>query len=185
MYEKNKIIIEIDDMDKFAEIRSIVNRHCELQSGGSGDFDIQGKSNKDNRAKFGIYKFDDDSTLKDLINELGELCKYVTFKDIDSKEVLQYIGRIIISFDKIESIKVGTLDKLDEIRVLKSELGYCKGYKPDIRIMETSNAVNMGYSEVIYLVSDSLDKLVKLDLLVEDKLFEFDSNIELDFELVD
>lgn len=185
MYKKNKIIIEIDDMDKFAEIIPIVKRNCELQMGGSGDFDIQGKANNDNRAKFGIYKFDENHTLKELINELGELCKYVTFKDIDSKEVLQYIGRIIISFDKIESIKFGTFDKLDELKVLKTEFGYCKGYKPNIRLMEGTYAVNMRYSESIYLISDSLDNLIKLDSIIENKLLKFDSNFELDFELVD
>lgn len=185
MYKKNKLIIEIDDMDKFNETMAIVTRHCELQMGRSGDFDIQGKSNNDNKVKFGIYKFYEKHTLKDLINELGELSKYLTFKDVDSKEILPYIGRIIISFDKIESIKVGTYDKLDELKVLKTEFGYCKGYKPNIRLMEATYAVNMGYSEVIYLVSDSLENLIKLDSIIENKLLTFDSDFELNFELID
>lgn len=181
----NEIIIEIDNMDKYREIYPIIIRHCESQCGGSKDIDKRGNSNEDYRKEFGIYKFDENHTFKDLINELGELCKYVTFIDRDNRDVLQYIGRLIISFDKIKSVKIGTHDKLDELRVLKTDFGYCKGQKPDIRIMETSYAVNMGYSEVIYLLSDSLDNLVKLDLLVEKELLDFDSNFEFEFDLVD
>ena len=186
MTKNNKeIIIEIDDMEKYKEIYSIITMHCEPQSGGPKDIDSQINSNGDYRKEFGIYNFDENHTLKDLINELGELCKYVTFIDRHSGDVLQYIGRLTISFDKIKSIKIGTHDKIDELKVLKTEFGYCKGQKPDIRIMETSHAVNMGFSEVIYLLSDSLDNLVKLDLLIEKELLDFDSNFELEFDLID
>lgn len=186
MTKNNKeIIIEIDNMDKYGEIFPIITRHCEPQSGGPKDLDSQGTINSDYRKEFGIYKFDENHTLKDLINELGELCKYVTFIDQDSGDVLQYIGRLTISFDKIKYIKVGTHDKIDELRTLKTELGYCKGKKPDIRIMESGYALNMGFSEIIYIISDSLDNLVKLDLLIEKELLNFDSNFEFEFDLVD
>lgn len=186
MTKNNKeIIIEIDNMDKYREIYSIITKHCEPQSGGPKDIDRQGNGNGDYRKEFGIYKFDENQTFKDLINDLGELCKYVTFIDRDSGDVLQYIGKLIISFDKIKYIKVGTHNKIDELRTLKTEFGYCKGKKPDIRIMETTHAVNMGFSEVIYLISDSLDNLVKLDLLIEKELLDFDSNFEFEFDLFD
>ena len=44
---------------------------------------------------------------------------------------------------------------------------------------------NMGFVEVIILVSNSLDNLVKLDSLVENKVFEIDSKFEVDFEMFD
>lgn len=193
MNKKNEIIIEIDDMEKYGEIYPIITRYCEPYVGGRKDVYKQSENgNYINKPKkdyykreFGIYKFDENQTFKDLINDLGELCKYVTFIDPDSRDVLQYIGRLTISFDKIKSVKIGTHDKIDELKVLKTELGYCKGKKPDIRIMETTHAVNMGFSEVIYLISDSLDNLVKLDLLIEKELLDFDSNFEFEFDLVD
>ena len=47
------------------------------------------------------------------------------------------------------------------------------------------SAKNMGFVEVIILVSNSLDNLVKLDLLVENKVLEIDSKLEVDFEMFD
>ena len=193
MKKKNEIIIEIDDMEKYDEIYSIITRYCESYFSGHKDVYKEFRNgnynndlkNENYKREFSIYKFDENQTFKDLINDLGELCKYVTFIDPDSKDVLQYIGRLTISFDKIKSVKIGTHDKIDELRILKTEFGYCKGQKPDIRILETSYAVNMGYSEIIYLVSDSLDNLVKLDLLLEKELVDFDSNFEFEFDLVD
>lgn len=191
MYKKNKIIIEIDDMTKFNEINTIITKHCELEMGGPKDFDIPGNSNADYRAESGLYKIVENHTFNDLIKELGPLCKYITFKDVDSKEVLQYIGKLIIRFDKIKHLKVGTYDKINEFNGLKNELGCCKkqdlnpngviGPKP----LEGTDARFMSYSEVLILVSESLDNLVKLDLLIENKLLEFDSNFELNFELFD
>lgn len=179
MYKKDKIIIEIDDTDNFTEIKHIINRHCEFQKDKFTYSNIQCKCNKENRANL-VLKFNDRHTLKDLINELYELCKYVTFKDIDSKEVLPYTGRIIIRFDKNKSIKIGTMDKLDELKVLKTEFGYCEGYKPLLQNVDgCSPVIN---TEEIYLVSDSLDNLIKLDSIIQNKLLEFDPNLELDFE---
>ena len=58
-------------------------------------------------------------------------------------------------------------------------------HSPDILIRKTSHAVNMGFSEVIYLVSDSLDNLVKLDFLIEKELLDFDPNFKFEFDLID
>ena len=59
-------------------------------------------------------------------------------------------------------------------------------YGPGVTINNVTWApVNIGYSEVIYLVSDSLDNLVKLDLLLEKELVDFDSNFEFEFDLVE
>ena len=94
--------------------------------------------------------------------------------------MLPYTGRIIIRFDKNKSIKVGTMDKLDELKVLKTEFGYCEGYKPLLRNVDGCFPVIN--TEEIYLVSDSLDNLIKLDSIIQNKLLEFDPNLELDFE---
>ena len=185
MYDKKEIIIEINDMSKYDKISNIINRYCMLQSGGPKDLDIPGRGNGDYRPEFGIYKFNGGHDVNDLIKDLKMLCKYVTFKDIDSKKILQYIGTLIISFVNIKYLKPGTLKKLDEIKVLKTEFGYCKGNKPFMRPMETSHLINSGYSELIYLISDSIDNIIDLELLVENKVLEIDPNFKVEFRLFD
>lgn len=162
-----------------------MNRYCKLQTGGPKDLEIQGRGNNDYRSEFGIYKFKEGYNVNDLIKDLKMLCKYVTFKDIDSKEILQYIGKLIISFENIKYLKPGTLKKLDEIKVLKTEFGYCKGNKPLVRPMETIQFIDSRYSEIIYLISDSIDNIVDLELLVENKILAIDSNFEVEFMLFD
>ena len=49
--------------------------------------------------------------------------------------------------------------------------------------METSQLINGGYSEVIYLISDSIDNIIDLELLVENKVLEIDSNFKVEFRL--
>ena len=78
-----------------------------------------------------------------------------------------------------------TLKQLDKIKVLKTEFGYCKGNKPFIRPMETTHLMDVGYSELIYLISDSVDHIIDLKLLVENKLLEIDSNFKVEFRLFD
>ena len=172
-------------MTKYEEIKPIIARHCEFQMGGSMEFDAQGISSGDWIPEQGIYKFIENHSVDDLIKDLKMLCKYVTFKDIDSKKILQYIGTLIISFVNIKYLKPGTLKKLDEIKVLKTEFGYCKGNKPFMRPMETSHLINSGYSELIYLISDSIDNIIDLELLVENKVLEIDPNFKVEFRLFD
>ena len=185
MYAKNEIIIEINDMSKYDEISTIINRYCKLQSGELNDLGSLEKDNKDYIPEFGIYKFKEGHNVKDLIKDLKMLCKYITFKDRDSKKILQYIGTLIISFEDIKFLQPDTLKQLDKIKVLKTEFGYCKGNKPFIRPMETTHLMDVGYSELIYLISDSVDHIIDLKLLVENKLLEIDSNFKVEFRLFD
>ena len=182
---KNKIIIEINDMVKYDELSDIISNHCELQIWGSGDFDSRKQINNDRRAKCGVYKFIENHTAKDLFKELGILCRYVTFRDADSKKVLGYVGTIIISFDKVKHIKIGTFKKIDELKKFKTDLGYCKGNKPLFRPMEDMDIVNMEHSELIYLISDSIDNIIELEGIVEERILEIDPNFKVDFRLFD
>lgn len=182
-YKKDKIIIKINNSDKYPEIKDILNKFCDFSSESENLSKRYGK--KENQIKHGVYKFKENHTLKELIKNLGKLCKYVTFKDIDSNKKLPYIGKLTIRFDKIDYVKTGTLNKIDELKKFKSDLGYCRGFKKNFRPMETSDARFINYAEYIFLVSASLENLLKLNLLLEDKLLKFDSNFELDFDLVD
>lgn len=191
MYNKDKIYIEIDNMEKYEVIYGKISKHCELWIGGSKDFSIPEDGGDNRRCETGVYKFLENHTLKDLIKELGELCCHVTFKDYETKEVIHCVGKVTISFDKVDFVKIGTFEKLDKIKQLKTEFGYCKSYDVTSRgikgprPIEGMSAKNMGFVEVIILVSNSLDNLVKLYSLVENKVLEIDSKLEVDFEMFD
>ncbi len=45
--------------------------------------------------------------------------------------------------------------------------------------METSQLIDEEYSELIYLISDSIDNIIDLELLVENKVSDIDSNLKL------
>ncbi|WP_405291091.1 hypothetical protein [Methanobrevibacter sp.] len=187
---EEKICIEIDNMEMYGNIYNRIIKHCELCEGGPKDFSIPGDGDNDWRYECGVYKFLENHALKDLVKELGELCAYVTLKDCDTKEVIHSVGKIIISFDKIDLIKIGTFEKLDKLKQLKTEFGYCKSYDVDSlgikgpRPIEGMSARNMGFRDVIILVSNSLDNLVKLDLLIENQVLDIDSNFEVDFDML-
>ena len=191
MYNKDKICIEIDNMEKYDVIYGKIIKHCDLWIGGQKDLSIPRDGSDNRRCETGVYKFLENHTLNDLIKELGELCYYVTFKDYETKEVIRCVGKVNISFDKVDFVKIGTFEKLDKIKQLKTEFGYCKSYDVTSkgikgpRPIEGMSAKNMGFVEVIILVSNSLDNLVKLDLLVENKVLEIDSKLEVDFEMFD
>ena len=119
-------------MTKYEEIKPIIARHCEFQMGESMEFDAQGISSGDWIPEQGIYKFIENHSVDDLIKDLKMLFKYVVFNDVVFndvvfKKILPYVGTLIISFDNIDHVKAGTIEKIDELKVLKIECGFCMG----------------------------------------------------------
>ena len=118
-YNKEKICIEIDNMEMYENIYTKIIKHSELYvRGGPGDMEHQRYSNTDWRNKDGCYKFIENHSYKDLVKELGELCRYVKFKDYDTGEIILYIDKATVNFDKVDFIKPGTFNKFNK--------GYCK-----------------------------------------------------------
>lgn len=182
MYTKNEIIIEINDMAKYDEISKIINKYCKLQIEESENLNTTRK-NDDNKYKIAIYKFKRGYCADNLIKDLKMLCKYITFKNPDSKKVLEYKGTLKIKFDNIKYLQPDTLKKLDNLKKLKMEIGYCKGTKPFTRPMATTQHFEPEYYELIYIFSESIENLLDLKLIVENKVLEIDSNLKVEFRL--
>ena len=67
----------------------------------------------------------------------------------------------------------------DKLKQSKTEFGYCKGYKPDFRPIESKLIKNVKVEpEKIYLFSDSRENLSKLTDHLSEKIMEIDSNLE-------
>ena len=89
-----------------------------------------------------------------------------------------------IKFDNIKCISKGTYKKIDELKQSKTEFGYCKGYKPDFRPIESNPVENVTIpDEKIYLFSDSRENILKLSEYLSEKANEIDSDLEVEFIL--
>ncbi|WP_405264861.1 hypothetical protein [Methanobrevibacter sp.] len=123
--------------------------------------------------------------VKNLINDLDELNTDYILKDYDSGEYLvtiKYGAKVTIKFDNVKFLKPGTFKKIDELKFINNDLGYCKGFKPNFRPLEGNSTENLEVlPEIIYITSDSEENLLKLRDYIFKKALEIDSNLETEF----
>jgi hypothetical protein len=96
---------------------------------------------------------------------------------------VEFVGVLHIRFDSLKIIKPGTYKKIDDLKDLNTDLGICKGFKPDFRPMESKPIENMKISpESIYIYCHSQENLLKLKNLLTEKILEIDSDCKIDFK---
>lgn len=126
-----------------------------------------------------------DKKINKILEELNELDSDYTLRDEDNRKMivaLDFVGMLIIKFDNIDCIKKGTYKKIDGLKQIKEEFGYCKGYKPDFRPMEGKLIENVKIQpEKIFLFSDSKENILKLKDWLSEKVIEIDSNLKVEF----
>ena len=83
----NSIGIEINEMNKYKEIYSILKKYCDC--GIVQEMDFSGKN--DGKLAFIICNFYENYNINDLINELDDLNEYINFNDSNSNDKLEYI----------------------------------------------------------------------------------------------
>lgn len=123
--------------------------------------------------------------LNNLIKDLDSLNTDYVLRDEQSGELLVIVdfgGKLIVKFDKLETIHNGTFKKIDGLKALKTDIGYSKGFKPNFRPIEGNSIENMEVNpEIIYTISDSEENLSKLNEYISRKVLEIDSDFELEF----
>lgn len=126
-----------------------------------------------------------DEKFKELTEEIDQLISNYAIRDEDTGELLVYlkfVGELCIKFDNISVIKEGTYKKIDELKNLKTEFGFCRGYKPNFRLMEGQHFENMSSKpEGIYLLCRTQENLMKLKELLSEKIMEIDPDFEIEF----
>ncbi len=126
-----------------------------------------------------------DEKFNELANEIDQIIKNYAIRDEGTGELLvylKYVGELSIKFDNMSIIKEGTYEKIDELKNFKSELGICRGYKPNFRVMEGKHIENMNNKpEGIYLLCRSQENLMKLKDILSEKIMEIDSDLVVNF----
>lgn len=193
MTSKKNFAIGIFDSDKINEINSIVAKHGIISTKFSSHvlFDTQPLNYDDITDDITSFTidFEDENDLNNrlnyLIEELNQMNTEYSIFDSDTKKVVisvKFVGALDIKFDNIDIISKGTYDKIDELKLLKTEFGICKGYKPNFRPLEGQLLENAETKpETIYVFCNSKENLDKLKEILSEKIMEIDSNFELEY----
>lgn len=127
--------------------------------------------------------------LNGLIESLNALDTDYILMDEESKRMIVTVdhgGYITAKFDNVKYLKQGTYDMIDEIKCMKTDMGYCKGFKPKFRPLcgKPIDEVRVN-PEIIYIVSDSDENLEKFRDMVTKMLLDFEPDFELEFSRIE
>lgn len=191
-----KYSIGILNSEKISEINRIIFKYSDSSSHSPANifFEIKSVNQNDNLNDVTFFEMvcenetELDNKVKELIEELNKIDKDYTLRDEDTGELIgnvKYIGRLDIKFDRIDIIKKGTYKKIDELKNLKTEFGYCKGYKPIFRPIESTKIENINVMpESIFMFCKSQENLLKLNEYLSKKIMEIDPDFELELEII-
>lgn len=130
---------------------------------------------------------DVDRKVQDLIDDLENLNADYVLRDEQAGKLLVTVrhgGRIIIKFDDVKLIRKGTFAKIDELKSLHTDFGFCKGFKPDFRPLEGVSVEDLHIvPEIIYIASDTEENLFKFRDYVIEKVSEIDPDLKTEFTL--
>lgn len=126
-------------------------------------------------------------TLNEVIDELNTLNADYVLADDDTKEMIvtiDFVGKIFIKFDNVSAVPVGAFDKINGLKSLTTDFGYCKGFKPQFRPVEGRSIEGVDVnSEIVYLFSDSAENLEKLRQYITRQVLEIEPNFIVEFKV--
>lgn len=194
---KRNYTLGIMDETKINKINTTISRYADItmQSSSHMYFDKQPINVNEvvQDVTFFQLKSDDEDSfekkLKDLIKSLDELNTDYILRDEETQKLIvtvDYGGYITARFDNIKFLKPGTYDVIDEIKCMKTDLGYCKGFKPKFRPLCGKSIEDIQVNpEIIYIVSDSDENLREFRDFVTRRLLEVEPDFELEFARIE
>ena len=185
--------IAIMDTPRFNEFYEIITRYTDSAKKSHSHivFDTQPVNPEDITYDLLFFRLECenesliDEKLNRIIEDLNGLDTDYSLMDDDTGKMivaLDFVGMLKIKFDNVECIEKGTYKKIDELKQTKNEFGYCKGYKPNFRPMESKPIKDSTVQdEKIFLFSDSQENLSKLTENLCEKVMKIDSALETEF----
>ena len=192
---KRKYVIGIINAEKISEVNNILHKYASLTKESSSHMFLMKQQIDTSKVSQDVTMFtmesesDEkmDEKVKDLIDELEGLNTEYVLRDDETGKLLVtvgYGGQISIKFDHVESIPKGTFEKIDELKSLHTDFGYCKGFKPNFRPLEGVSVVDLEIEpEIIYIVADSEENLFKFRDYVIQKVMEINPTLKTKFTL--
>lgn len=125
--------------------------------------------------------------MDDIVQNLNQIDTDYTIRDENSGEIITTIGSVgalTIKFENIQNLPKNAFEKIDELKNLKTEFGYCRGYKPTFRPIKSKTVKDSFIKpEKIYMFSKSHENLLKLKDIISNEVLEIDSEFELEFKV--
>ncbi len=127
-----------------------------------------------------------DKKVNDLIKSLDEVTGYYVLKDEESGKLLSVVehgGSLLIKFDNLSRLEEGIFKQIDDLKLSKTDFGFCRGFKPDFRPFEGNSIEDLKVNpELIYVISDSHENLSKFTDYLSDKVMEINPKLEVEFK---
>lgn len=190
---KKNFAVTVLDPDKINDMNNIISEHALITMRSSSHmlFNTLPVSHSEvtNDITFFQLEAENEIILKEkfnaIIENLNQIETDYSLKDENTGEMIafvEFLGVLEIKFDNLKIIKEKTYEKIDELKSFKTELGTCKGYKPDFRPLESRPIKDANIKpEKIYLFCHSQENLYELKDLLSEKILEIDGNLILDF----
>lgn len=181
---KNKFSVIIMDTEKISEFNQIILKHADAIRQSSSNvlfktYPIDMGDTVQDLTFFNIVSETEKGLkekLNDLIEELNELNSDYCLINEDTREFLEYVnfvGSVDIKFDNLTELPKGIYKKIDDLKYIKTEYGYCKGYRPIFRPLEGNSIENKEIKdEHVYVFAKSEENLAKLREIVCEKIRE-------------
>ena len=186
---KNKFSLIIMDTEKISQFNQIILKHANTIRQASSNvlfntYPIDMGNIVQDLTYFNIEAEDEkglEENLNNLIEELNQMnCDYCLVNE-DTREFIEYVqfvGSVDIKFDNLTEIPKGTYKKIDDLKYLKTEFGYCKGYMPTFRPLEGKPINNKEIKdEHIYVFSNSDENMAKLREFICKKIMEINAGL--------
>ncbi|MBQ2653995.1 MAG: hypothetical protein IJF83_10590 [Methanobrevibacter sp.] len=126
-----------------------------------------------------------DKKIKNMFKDLDKLGEDYLLRDGKTGEFtanVRHGGHLEIRFDNLKKIKKGTFDKIDELKLYKSEFGFCKGIKANFHPIEGISIENLMIEpELIYIACKSEEDLEKMKVSLIDMIKEIDPGLDVEF----
>ena len=188
-----KFSLVILDLERISDINKILVEYADSTTHGSSHvlFDIDSINTFDTTLDLSFFRIcgENEKEIKDklnqLIDKLNQLDTDYGIMDNETEEMFTTItcaGAFDIKFDNLKVIPEGTYEKIDALKNIKTEFGYCKGYKPAFRAVESKDISDIDVPlETIYYLSRTAEEYAKLKEYLTEKIMEINPDLIIEY----